>query len=79
MSGLYLIILSIFGLLGQYSGQSSKDGSSATLNVGNIESYTLSDSEQCKVDVRKHCVKTGAARLSNMKVLKCIDDLDDVS
>ena len=44
------------------------------------ESLTsLAKSAECRADVQKYCVKKGAAILVNLKVLKCINDLDDVS
>ncbi|CAF0823028.1 unnamed protein product [Adineta ricciae] len=40
-------------------------------------STALADSDECKVDVERHCAKGGTKLIPNLKVLECIDDLDN--
>jgi hypothetical protein len=43
-------------------------------------SASLANSTECKADVQRYCVKKGGPQLIvNMKVLQCMDDLDNVS
>ncbi|CAF4312509.1 unnamed protein product, partial [Rotaria sordida] len=49
-----------------------------------IESYRrsssstpLASSNECKFDVQKYCIKGSQQLLSNLKVLECVDDLDN--
>lgn len=39
----------------------------------------LASDEDCRLDVQKYCAKGSKQSLSNLKVLQCIDDLDNVS
>lgn len=39
----------------------------------------LATNEDCQGDVQKYCAKGSKQSLSNLKVLQCIDDLDNVS
>ena len=39
----------------------------------------LASDENCRTDVQKYCAKGSKQSLSNLKVLQCIDDLDNVS
>jgi hypothetical protein len=39
----------------------------------------LWDSTECKADVQKYCSKGSTAAIPNLKVLQCVDDLDNVS
>ena len=39
----------------------------------------LASSRQCQSDVQKYCNKGSAQLISNLKVLQCVDDLDNVS
>ena len=39
----------------------------------------LASDENCQADVQKYCGKGSSQLLSNLKVLQCIDDLDNVS
>jgi hypothetical protein len=38
----------------------------------------IANSNECKVDVQKYCNKGSQQLLSNLKVLQCVDDLDNV-
>ena len=38
----------------------------------------LAASSECKADVQKYCNKGGEKLLPNLKVLQCVDDLDNV-
>jgi hypothetical protein len=42
-------------------------------------STQLAADENCKTDIQKYCAKGSTQLLSNLKVLQCIDDLDNVS
>ncbi len=39
----------------------------------------LAGSDECKNDIQKYCGKGNSQLISNLKVLQCIDDLDNVS
>lgn len=39
----------------------------------------LASSSECKLDIQKYCNKGGEQIISNLKVLQCVDDLDNVS
>lgn len=41
-------------------------------------STPLAASSECKADVQKYCNKGGEKLLPNLKVLQCVDDLDNV-
>jgi hypothetical protein len=43
------------------------------------QSTQLAADENCKTDIQKYCTKGSAKLLSNLKVLQCVDDLDNVS
>jgi hypothetical protein len=49
------------------------------LSASPAVSTSLANSPQCKGDIRRYCVKGGTQFIPNMKVLQCIDDLDNVS
>jgi len=42
-------------------------------------SLSLASSMDCKADIQKYCVRGGTKLISNLKVLECINDLDNVS
>jgi hypothetical protein len=42
-------------------------------------STPLASSVECKADVQKYCAKGSQQIISNLKVLQCVDDLDNVS
>jgi hypothetical protein len=42
-------------------------------------STPLASSRQCQSDVQKYCNKGSPQLISNLKVLQCVDDLDNVS
>ncbi|CAF3645191.1 unnamed protein product [Rotaria sordida] len=42
-------------------------------------SASLANSIECKVDVQKYCTKGGSKSIPNLKVLQCIDDLDNAA
>jgi hypothetical protein len=42
-------------------------------------STQLAASDECKADVLKYCGKGSQQLISNLKVLQCVDDLDNVS
>jgi len=44
-----------------------------------IASTSLANSLECKADIQKYCIKGVLKLISNLKVLQCVDDLDDVS
>lgn len=79
MSSRQLIFISICFFLGQINGQNPSNRTEVIVNTADIWSFTLGDNAACKYDVQKYCIKKGAARLANMKVLKCVDELDNVN
>lgn len=44
-----------------------------------VPSTQLAGSEECQTDIQKYCGKGSTQLLSNLKVLQCVDDLDNVS
>jgi hypothetical protein len=51
----------------------------STSNNIQSKSLPLANTPECKVDVRKYCSKGSTNLIPNLKVLQCVDDLDDVS
>jgi hypothetical protein len=50
--------------------------------VARLFSVQLAASEECMADIRKYCSCSGGGgykMISNLKVLQCVDDLDNVS
>jgi hypothetical protein len=43
------------------------------------QSTQLAADDSCKGDIQKYCGKGSSKLLSNLKVLQCVDDLDNVS
>jgi hypothetical protein len=48
-------------------------------STSSVSSMSLANSPECKADIRKYCIKSGSKLIVNLKVLQCIDDLDNVS
>jgi hypothetical protein len=48
-------------------------------SVGRSRSTQLSDSVECAADVQRYCNKGRQQLITNLKVLQCVDDLDNVS
>ena len=48
-------------------------------SVSRSRSTQLSASEECKADVQRYCNKGSQQLITNLKVLQCVDDLDNVS
>jgi len=48
--------------------------------VARLASVQLAASEECMADIQKYCAGGGGYKMiSNLKVLQCVDDLDNVS
>lgn len=63
-----------------YRPQNGDNQPSVQLSSGKTAPSTqLSGSIECQDDVKKYCGKIGGRPLSNLKVLQCVDDLDNVS
>jgi len=71
------------------SGNTGNDGNYQQRNVNQVQrpvglprrspSTQLAASEECQVDIKKYCGKGSQQLISNLKVLQCVDDLDNVS
>lgn len=59
--------------------QSAARGGSIDSNRRSSSWTPLAASTQCKFDIQKFCNKGSQQLLSNLKVLQCVDDLDNVS
>jgi hypothetical protein len=49
------------------------------LNGSQSSTIPLVSSVECKADIERYCLKGGSKIVSNLKVLQCINDLDNVS
>jgi hypothetical protein len=63
------------------SSQSGNNPSSSDQSLNPAESaYTLlATSPECTADIQRYCVKGGTKLIINLKVLQCVDELDNVS
>jgi hypothetical protein len=65
--------------------QSKTQNSANSLNQRSFRGPTLNqmaltNSVECTADISKYCIKGGTKQyMTNLKVLQCIDDLDNVS
>jgi len=67
---------------GQSAGDSAVRLSQAQRPVesnSRSQSTQLAADDDCKADIQKYCAKGSRQLLSNLKVLQCVDDLDNVS
>lgn len=78
LSNSVIFIFTLILLIG-----SATDASRAKRAIENpetlVSSTALSLSLECKADVQKYCNKGIARSINNLKVLQCVDDLDNVS
>ncbi|CAF4720327.1 unnamed protein product [Rotaria sp. Silwood1] len=58
---------------------SVKSSPSEKLSKSETASALLANSIECEADIQKYCVKGGPKLIPNLKVLRCIDDLDQAA
>ncbi len=63
------------------SSQSGNNPSSSNqlLNPAEPAHTLLATSPECTADIQRYCVKGGTKLIINLKVLQCVDELDNVS
>ena len=83
----FIIVFVIFsGDLAQQSGSQEVKNNSSPVAQSNSAIQlsfqipsSLIQSTECKADLQKYCTKGTSQLLSNLKVLQCINNLDNVS